>query len=338
MYRFIKSGLLAGIIAILLIGCTGNNKTEKKFQKAVTVNDSVTLITAQIKHDSSDYTLWKTRAKLYLKQGKVDVAFRDMNRALELNNTDPDLFIVLSDLYFTIGKVNNSVSSIKKAIDLQPDNPLGYLKMARVKLMLQKYPSALAFADKVISMDANNPEAYYIKAISLLEQKDSVQALTFMKVASKLDTGFFAANFNIGVVLAAMHDTAAAQYLKKSIRIKPDNILARYSLGMFYQKQGKYNKALTVYDSLLARHPDNAEAHFNKGFIFLTEYLDFAKAVAEFNKAIEIKPDYTAAVYNLGRTYEAMGKNKQAVKKYREALKLTTNYPLAIEGINRLEK
>jgi len=209
MNRLIKSGLLFGIVIIFLISCNTTNKGEKKFDKAITVNDSVTLITNKIKQDSSDYTLWKTRAYLYLKKGNVDVAFRDLNKALELNNTDPGLFILLSDIYFTIGKVDNSLSSIRKAIKLQPDNPAGYLKMARIKLILQKYPSATTFADKVLSLDANNPEAYYIKAISSLEQKDSVQALTFMKVAANLDTSFFAANLNIAVVLDAMNDTTA---------------------------------------------------------------------------------------------------------------------------------
>ncbi len=336
MNRFVNTSLLA-IFIVLFASCNSNNKPKKKFSKALTENDSIELITGQIKLDSSDYTLWKNRARLYLKQGNVDVAFRDLNKALELNNTDPGLFIILSDLYFTIGKVDNSLSSIKKAIDLQPENPAGYLKMARVKLILQKYPSASAFADKVISLDANNPEAYYIKAISALEQKDSVQALTFMKVAANMDTAFFAANFNIAVVLDAMHDRTAGIYFKKAIGNKPDNALARYSLGMFYQKQKKFDSALAVYNRLIAIHPDNAEAYFNKGFIYLTEYLDFEKAIDAFSKAIEIKPDYTAAVYNLGRTYEVMGKKKLAEKKYREALKLTTNYPLAIDGLNRLE-
>ena len=335
--RFIKSGLAFGVLIAFFAACNSSKKPERKFDKAVTVNDSIVLITHKIEHDSSDYALWKTRAGLYMKQGNVDVAFRDLNRALELNHSDPDLFIILSDLYFTIGKVDNSLSSIKKAIDLQPDNPAGYLKMARVKLILQKYPSATAFADKVIALDADNPEAYYIKAISSLEQKDSVKALTFMKVAAQLDTGFFAANFNIAVVLDAMHDTTAGEYFRKSIRLKPDNVLARYSLGMFYQKQGKFDSALATYDRLIKWHPDNAEAHFNKGFIYLTEQMNFEKAANEFNKAIEIKPDYTAAVYNLGRTYEVMGKKMLAEEKYREALKLTTNYPLAIEGLNRLE-
>ncbi len=335
--RVLQSGLGWLFLVVIITACNSRKQSDKKFSKAVTVNDSIVLITHKIENDSLDYTLWKTRTRLYMKQGNVDVAFRDLNRALELNSTDPDLFIMLSDLYFTIGKVDNSLSSIKKAIDLQPDNPAGYLKMARVKLILQKYPSATAFADKVITLNADNPEAYYIKAISSLEQKDSVKAITFMKIAANLDSSFFAANFNIAVVLDAMHDTTAGEYYRKSIRLKPDNVLARYSLGMFYQKQGKFDSALITYDRLIERHPDNAEAHFNKGFIYLTEYMDFDKAAMEFNKAIEIKPDYTAAVYNLGRTYEVMGKVKPAEEKYREALKLTTNYPLAIDALNRLE-
>jgi len=43
-------------------------------------------------------------------------------------------------------------------------------------------------------------------------------------------------------------------------------------------------------------------------------------------------------VYNLGRTYEARGNYKEAREQYRQALKLKTNYPLAIDGLNRLDK
>jgi len=326
------------IVIVIFASCTNSDKTKTdSFEKAISANDSIVLLTNQIKKDSTDFNLWKKRATLYLNQGNVDFAFRDVNKALQLNSEDPEIFIILSDLYFTIGKIDNSLSSIKKAIDLRPDNPASYLKMARVKMILQQYKSASLFSDKVISLSPNSSEAYYIKAISALEQKDSTNALNFMKIAANIDTNFFAANLNIAVILSGRGDTTAKVYYEKALKIKPDNMLALYSFGMFYQNHKQYNRALTTYNKLIKSHPDNAEAHFNMGYIYLTEFLKFEKAEKEFEQAIEIKPDYTEAVYNLGRTYEVMGKTDQAKKKYREALKLTTNYPLAIEGLNRLE-
>jgi len=330
-----------GVVSLmaLLASCGNrNNKANHNFEQALSTSDSISLLTSDIKKDSSDYNLWKERAKLYLKRGNVDFAFRDLGRALDLNNKDPELYILLSDIYFTIGKVDESFSAIKKAIDLEPKNPESYLKMARFKLILESYKQAVSYADKVLSFEPENPEAYYIKAISALEQKDTATAITLMKVAANYDTAFYAANFNLGVVLDTRHDTLAKVYFEKAIKNKPDDVIARYSLGLFYQKQKQFDKAFKAYDELIAIHPDNAAAYFNKGFIYLTDLLEFEKAETHFKKAIEVKPDYTAAVYNLGRTYEVMGDTALAEQKYREALKLTTNYPLAVEGLNRLEK
>ncbi len=330
-----------GVLSMIAFftSCNSNNGSKNNsFEKALSTNDSISLLTNEIKKDSADYSLWKNRAKLYLKRGNIDFAFRDLGKALDLNNSDPDLYILLSDIYFTIGKVDESFSSIKKAINLKPDNPDYYLKMAGFKLILESYKEAVSLADKALSLKPEDAKAYYIKAISALEQKDTAGAITLMKVAANYDTAFYAANFNLGVVLDAQHDTLAKVYFEKAIRNKPDDVIARYSLGLFYQKNGQFDKAFETYDELISLHPDNAAVYFNKGFIYLTEFLEFEKAKEQFEKAIEVKPDYTAAVYNLGRTYEVMGDTSMAIKKYREALHLTTNYPLAVDGLNRLEK
>ena len=326
------------VMVILMTSCGSNNsKSSKNLSKALSTNDSIALLTSEIQKDSAEYNLWKQRSILYLKNGSVDFAFRDVGKALDLNSEDPELYILLSDIYFTIGKVDNSLSAIKKAISLEPGNPEGYLKMASFKLILENYKQASAYADKVIAINPESANAYYIKAISSLGQKDTANAITLMKIAANLDTSFFAANLNLGIVLDARGDTSARSYFQKAVKIKPNNIIARYSLGMFYQKQKQFSRALKTYDELIELHPDNAEAHFNKGYIYLTEFLKFEQAEEEFKKAIEIKSDYTAAVFNLGRTYEIMGDTTLAKQKYREALKLTTNYSLAIEGLNRLE-
>ncbi len=328
------------LTAVIWFSSCGNTKKNNQtdYSQSMNVNDSIELLTKQIQLDSADAYLWKQRAQLFLKKGNIDAAFRDLNQALEINHNDPELYILLADIYFAIGKESNSISAIKKAIDLDPKNPAYYLKMAKFKLMLGKYETATAFADKVLSIDPENAQAFYIKAISGLEQKDTTNALKMMMIAANIDTGFFAANLNVAVLLDAQNDTTAELYYQKALRNKPENLITEYSLAMFYQKHGKYKKALKVYQELTKKHPEHAQSYYNQGYIYLTEYLDYPKAIEMFNKAIEANPDYTEAVYNLGRTYEAMGDTTKAKEKYRQALKLTTNYPLAIEGLNRLEE
>ena len=61
-------------------------------------------------------------------------------------------------------------------------------------------------------------------------------------------------------------------------------------------------------------------------------------AAQAFRQVIDLNPANVRAVYNLGRAYEAMGRYEEARLQYRRSLKLLTNYPLAVQGLNRLDE
>jgi len=56
-----------------------------------------------------------------------------------------------------------------------------------------------------------------------------------------------------------------------------------------------------------------------------------------FSQAVTLDSTYVEAVYNLGRTYEELQEYKNARKYYKESLRLLPNYPLAVQGMNRLD-
>jgi tetratricopeptide (TPR) repeat protein len=66
--------------------------------------------------------------------------------------------------------------------------------------------------------------------------------------------------------------------------------------------------------------------------------LDYEKAISYFDTALSIDPDYIDALYNKGRTLEEMGQYLTARDIYEQVLNKQTNYPLAVEGMNRLDR
>ena len=64
----------------------------------VTPTDSIVLLTELIIDDSSDYRLFKKRAELFIKSGRIDPALRDINSALELKKDDPGVYILQGDV------------------------------------------------------------------------------------------------------------------------------------------------------------------------------------------------------------------------------------------------
>jgi len=106
--------ILVFLFVFSLAGCQSGDRNTKKGKNPVTAADSLEIITEMIRQDSSDYQLYLQRAHLNVKLGKIDPAFRDVNRALELNSQAPETFVLLSDLYFIMGNAEDAIAALKK--------------------------------------------------------------------------------------------------------------------------------------------------------------------------------------------------------------------------------
>jgi len=77
---------------------------------------------------------------------------------------------------------------------------------------------------------------------------------------------------------------------------------------------------------------NNAEFYYNRG-IDRFERGDFDKAIADYNKAIEINPRFAMAYYNLGIAYRRKGHYDQAISDFTKAIEI--NPKLAMAHYNR---
>ena len=331
--------ILFFLLFLSVVACDHQEKTSSEKEKeAVFSADSVQLITDLIRNDSANFRLYLTRARLNLKQGRIDPAFRDVNTALDLSPADPEPFMLLSDIYFIMGNLDNAFSALRKAAELDPDNEVPYVKQAEAYLIIQNYSMAQKSVDRALSINVTNARAYFLKGVSFLEQGDTMRAITNLRISANLDTMKYETYMQLASVYQLMDDTVAIDYYNKALRGRPNDERALFRLARFYQDLGHYDKAINYYEKVNQFYPLHKEAYFNKGYIYLVEEKDFDRAAIAFQQATNIDPAYVEAVYNLGRTYEAQGLYDEAAVKYREVLEMHTNYPLAIEGLNRMNK
>ena len=66
------------------------------------------------------------------------------------------------------------------------------------------------------------------------------------------------------------------------------------------------------------RHRQAGASHFVKG--------DYAGAIKEFSKAIEIYPNFARAYYNRGQSYYRSGKNDLAIADFRKSVEIDPNF------------
>ena len=86
---------------------------------------------------------------------------------------------------------------------------------------------------------------------------------------------------------------------------------------------------LQTFSSLIAANQQNkraaAQSLYSQGLGILSRD-DFAKAVAFFEKAVEIDPNYAEAWYQAGFCYGMLGRHNEALKASRQAAKLRPNW------------
>lgn len=319
---------------LLFAGCDGNEKLKNAASGDV---DSVAYYTNLMMEDSSNFSYWASRSQLYLDDGNIDASLRDLQYALSIAPDKPQLFVILSDVYFALGQVDNGIASLKKAMRLDNKNIVPYLKLSEAYMLLGDSETAIRYAQEAIKIDRRNAESYYVLALAELNNNDSASAILNLKLSASIDTGNYMAYMQLGAIYNSMKDTISKDYFMKALKMVPNDESASYFLGMYYQEHYDFQKALDYFTVVTQVNPENRRAFYNKGYIYLVEMNDPENAKYMFERAVELNSAYVEAVYNLGRTFEAMKQYDSARIVYVRALEILPNYPLAVQGLNRLD-
>lgn len=88
----------------------------------------------------------------------------------------------------------------------------------------------------------------------------------------------------------------------------------------------------------LEQHPSSFRNHFTLGMLAVKRGPDhLGEALREFERTIEINPDFAPAYVNLGSIYRHLGRNREAEKVLKKALSLEDN-PLARSQLDQLRQ
>jgi Flp pilus assembly protein TadD len=84
----------------------------------------------------------------------------------------------------------------------------------------------------------------------------------------------------------------------------------------------KYGKAEKVLLQAITKAPKDAQIRFNLGVVYRRqEKID--KAIVQYSKAVELKPTYAKAWYDLGHMHRLNHDNEKAVNAFSHYLELT---------------
>ncbi len=101
-----------------------------------------------------------------------------------------------------------------------------------------------------------------------------------------------------------------------------------YLLGNQYSDEDNFDLAIAKYEKAISICPNFPEAENNLGFA-LYKKGRFFDAIVHYRNAIRIKPDYATAFNNLGVVYYSIGDYDKAISSYNKAVELRPDYAKA---------
>ena len=87
---------------------------------------------------------------------------------------------------------------------------------------------------------------------------------------------------------------------------------------------GEYGKAIADYNRAIELDPNRAAAYYNRGCAY-GEIGAYDKALADYNKAIELNPNDSLAYYNRGLACSKRGDVPKAVSDLEKCIELSTD-------------
>ena len=97
----------------------------------------------------------------------------------------------------------------------------------------------------------------------------------------------------------------------------------------------KYEEAIASYDKAIAIKPDYHEAWYNRGFA-LGRLKKYEEAIASYDKAIAIKPDFYEAWNGRGVALWYLQRYEEALKYYEKAISIKPDFEIGINNRNDL--
>src|SRR5262249_12474086 len=107
-------------------------------------------------------------------------------------------------------------------------------------------------------------------------------------------------SFNYALTLhRAGHMSEAEEMYRQILRGQPRHFDSLHLLGVVYHQRGEHARAAEQIEAALKINPNDAFAHSNRGGA-LAQMRSFSDAVASYNKAVALKPDFAEAFHSRG--------------------------------------
>lgn len=172
------------------------------------------------------------------------------------------------------------------------------------------------------------------------EQGKTMQAMDSVHKALKIDPDSSEAHYFLGFMRYQQSDYKPAEKeFRKALKLNPYYTDAHNHLGLVYREMKEYDKSLAEFQAALndKSYKSQERIHLNIGHLYLARDM-FPEAIASFQKAVALNPNYQRGFLGLGMAYSRAGQKDLADKALQKVVALGPDSPEAAEARQLLDR
>ena len=168
----------------------------------------------------------------------------------------------LGNLYVALKQPQKAVESYRAAIKIDNLFYPAKVNLAMLYNQMGQNNEAETLLREVVTSDPERYEVHYSLGLLLAEEKKYAEAANYLNQAAKGMPNRARIHYNLGLLLQQLkQDSDAEASLLKAKELAPDNLDYLYALADFYLKRKKLQKARSIAQEMITRHPNQRIGH-----------------------------------------------------------------------------
>jgi len=271
-----------------------------------------------IQSSPQDVFLLQRMALLLKKRKKLKEALEFAQRCVALEPDNVKHHLLVAEISGLLGEEETAIRAYERALDLDPQHKRARLVLITLLIKKGRYTEALAQLDKVTEQDPSLVIAHYYRGRVFLEMEKPSQSEEAYQEALRLNERMEPALFDLGSLYQMQgRFEKAVEIYERLIDYYPVNMTVRERLIELYYKLGREADAEKQMDAIKRQSKPGERIRQSLGLIYL-RHGRLEESIHELEMIVKAWPNDDKSRYYLASAHEERGDLDAALESFRE--------------------
>lgn len=298
----------------------------REFKEAIKEYDELLKIDAKIPE------AWNNKGMAHLELGEFGEALESFKKALDI---DPKF--ILSSVnkaiaHSELGQHDEAEVQLREALSLDSAHTIAMPNYVNFLINKSRDTEAIDFIDRSLKLSPDDPNLWSLLGdtyVRLAFNKDDspenfdryLKAISSYERLTQLDATRYDSMKNKGISLNKIgRYKESVESLEKFIQLNPKDDQALFYYANSLNKVGQKGKALEIYNQVLRLTKSESHRVLNNMGLIYVDLKEYDNAIESFERALNVNPQYTAALLNISGPLLELGKYDEALESINKVL------------------